>query len=153
MSKQVKEIIMRDYTSRIGDDAGEFGDVMLIDIRAVKSSIAGQFAIEISDTGIGISEEELPRLFEHFTVLGDASSSKYGGTGLGLAVSMRLCLLMGGKIATHSVLGKGSCFTITLPIRANAANKSAEPAKTAAALTREIRNSITATSNRASVAA
>lgn len=77
----------------------------------------GMFAIEIKDSGVGISPEELPHLFEHFTVLGDSSSSKYGGTGLGLALALRLCKLMGGHISATSRLGEGSCFTIILPLR------------------------------------
>jgi signal transduction histidine kinase len=55
-------------------------------------------------------------LFEKFTVADDSSTSKYGGTGLGLALSQRLCKLMGGDIAVESELDKGSCFTIRLPL-------------------------------------
>ncbi|HEY8614805.1 HAMP domain-containing sensor histidine kinase [Phenylobacterium sp.] len=71
--------------------------------------------IEVRDTGIGISPEMLPNLFEKFTVARDASASKYGDTGLGLALSLALCNLMGGAITAASELGKGSTFTLTLP--------------------------------------
>ena len=71
--------------------------------------------IKVQDTGIGIAGESLPALFEKFSVAEDASTSKYGGTGLGLALSLKLCKLMGGGISVDSDLGIGSCFTIKLP--------------------------------------
>jgi signal transduction histidine kinase len=71
--------------------------------------------IEVRDTGIGMAPEMLPTLFEKFTVARDASASKYGDTGLGLALSLALCKLMGGAISAESELGKGSVFSITLP--------------------------------------
>ena len=81
-----------------------------------KSTRAGDsIVIEVRDTGIGIAPEMLPTLFEKFTVARDASASKYGDTGLGLALSLALCNLMGGAIQAESELGEGSTFTITLP--------------------------------------
>jgi PAS domain S-box-containing protein len=72
--------------------------------------------IEVEDEGIGMSEEQLARLFQEFTQ-GDASTTrKYGGTGLGLALSRRLCRLMGGDIEVRSELGRGTCFTVRLPL-------------------------------------
>lgn len=75
--------------------------------------------IAVKDTGIGIDAKEMSTLFEHFTVLGDASSSKYGGTGLGLALSRKLCRVMGGDLLAESKLGVGSCFRVRLPISAS----------------------------------
>jgi signal transduction histidine kinase len=63
-----------------------------------------------------MAPEAIPGLFEKFTVAEDASSSKYGGTGLGLALSLRLCRLMGGDISAESRLGVGSTFTVTMPV-------------------------------------
>jgi signal transduction histidine kinase len=71
--------------------------------------------IRVQDTGVGIATHNIPRLFENFTVASDASASKYGGTGLGLALSKKLCGLMGGDITVESQLGVGSCFTMILP--------------------------------------
>ena len=82
---------------------------------------AEQIVMEVWDTGIGMAPESIPGLFEKFTVAEDASSSKYGGTGLGLALSLRLCRLMGGDLSAESQLGIGSVFTIRLPVQPPAA--------------------------------
>ena len=69
----------------------------------------------VSDTGIGMTEEQLSRLFEAFSQ-GEASTrSRYGGTGLGLAISRHFCRLMGGDLTAESVHGQGSTFTVRLP--------------------------------------
>jgi signal transduction histidine kinase len=71
--------------------------------------------IDVRDTGIGIEREALTRLFTNFTQAGPAIAGKYGGTGLGLALSRRLCRLMGGDISAESAPGGGSCFTLRIP--------------------------------------
>jgi signal transduction histidine kinase len=72
--------------------------------------------IKIRDTGVGISQERLKTLFETLFDTLDASTSKYGGTGLNLTVTQKLCQAMGGRITVESTLGQGSCFTVTLPV-------------------------------------
>ena len=74
-----------------------------------------ELRVSVRDSGIGIAPEQIPGLFEQFAVADDSSSSKYGGTGLGLALSQKLCRLMGGDVTVESVLNIGSCFTIMLP--------------------------------------
>ena len=69
----------------------------------------------VSDTGIGMTEEQLGRLFEAFTQAEASTRSKYGGTGLGLAISRHFCRLMGGDLTVSSVYGEGSTFTVRLP--------------------------------------
>jgi signal transduction histidine kinase len=71
--------------------------------------------IAVRDTGIGISRENLPKLFQNFNQAEASTSSRYGGTGLGLALSQKLCRMMGGEITVESELGHGSCFTIRVP--------------------------------------
>jgi signal transduction histidine kinase len=77
----------------------------------------GHVRISVQDSGIGIAPELLPSLFEKFSAAKDATSSKYGGTGLGLALGRQLCRLMGGDIVVSSAPGKGSCFTVKIPVR------------------------------------
>jgi signal transduction histidine kinase len=69
----------------------------------------------VSDTGIGMTEEQLGRLFEAFAQAEASTRSRYGGTGLGLAISRHFCRLMGGDLTVASAHGHGSTFTVRLP--------------------------------------
>jgi signal transduction histidine kinase len=69
----------------------------------------------VSDTGIGMTEEQLGRLFEAFSQAEASTRSQYGGTGLGLAISRHFCRLMGGDLTVESAHGGGSTFTVRLP--------------------------------------
>jgi CheY-like chemotaxis protein len=71
---------------------------------------------EVSDSGIGMDEETLSRLFSSFSQADTSTTRRYGGTGLGLAISKRLVCLMGGSIAVQSELGKGTRFGFNLPV-------------------------------------
>jgi signal transduction histidine kinase len=90
----------------------------------VRTQRAGSEHVElvVSDTGVGISEEDQKSIFEKFrqgaTVLigGDAMTREYSGTGLGLSIVKELCKLLGGEIRLESSLGRGSTFTVRLPI-------------------------------------
>jgi len=74
--------------------------------------------LSVRDSGIGIAPDHLSKLFTNFTQANSKIGVKYGGTGLGLALSHKLCHLMGGRIAVESRVGEGSCFTIFLPLDA-----------------------------------
>src|SRR3954467_7018504 len=69
----------------------------------------------VADTGIGMTEEQLGRLFEAFSQAEASTRSRYGGTGLGLAISRHFCRLMGGDLTVTSAYGQGSTFTVRLP--------------------------------------
>jgi signal transduction histidine kinase/DNA-binding response OmpR family regulator/ligand-binding sensor domain-containing protein/protocatechuate 3,4-dioxygenase beta subunit len=71
----------------------------------------------VSDTGIGMTPEQLSRLFEAFSQADASTTRKYGGTGLGLAISRKFCRMMGGELSVSSQRGQGSTFTVTLPFR------------------------------------
>lgn len=70
---------------------------------------------QVSDTGIGLTEEQSEHLFQIFTQVDSSSTRKYGGTGLGLAISQRFAKMMGGQITVQSTPGQGSTFTVRLP--------------------------------------
>ena len=72
--------------------------------------------VRVIDSGIGLTDEQRGRLFEPFSQADESTTRRFGGTGLGLAVSRRLVRLMGGELACRSTAGEGSTFTITLPI-------------------------------------
>ncbi len=72
----------------------------------------------VRDTGIGIAEQDIEQLFKSFTQVDSSTTRKYGGTGLGLNICFRLVKLMGGTITVQSQPGHGTCFTVTLPLRA-----------------------------------
>jgi signal transduction histidine kinase len=71
----------------------------------------------VSDTGIGMTEEQLQQIFKPFIQADASTTRKYGGTGLGLTISQRLCQILGGEISVESQDGQGSTFTVSLPER------------------------------------
>jgi signal transduction histidine kinase len=105
---------LRQATLNLLSNAAKFtqeGTVTLA-VQRRKHQAGDWIEIQVQDTGIGIAESDLGRLFQNFGQATRSTSSKYGGTGLGLALSQKLCGLMGGGISVTSELGEGSCFTI-----------------------------------------
>ena len=98
-------------------NAAKFTERGQISLSATRSAGDGGdwIALAVADTGIGMSPEQLGRMFEAFSQAEASTRTKYGGTGLGLAISRQLCRLMGGDVAVASEPGRGSTFTIRLP--------------------------------------
>jgi len=92
----------------------EKGTVTL-DAHAEQAGEREWMVFEVKDTGIGLTEEQLGKLFQAFTQADASTSRKYGGTGLGLVISRRFCQIMGGDITVTSEQGKGSVFTVRVP--------------------------------------
>jgi len=80
-----------------------------------------EFSIAVTDTGIGMDEEQQTRIFNAFVQADAATSADYGGTGLGLAICQDFCQMMGGSISVDSKPGSGSTFTVILPIHLTSA--------------------------------
>src|SRR5207249_4355900 len=76
---------------------------------------ASTITFTVTDTGIGMTPEQMGKLFRAFTQADDSTSRRYGGTGLGLALTKKFCQIMGGDVRVTSEPGKGSTFTIELP--------------------------------------
>lgn len=93
----------------------ERGVVTLEVDRELSGSGESFFVIRIRDTGLGMSPEQIARLFQSFVQVHVSTAAGYGGTGLGLVISRRLCQLMGGDIEVASEVGKGTTFTVRLP--------------------------------------
>jgi two-component system phosphate regulon sensor histidine kinase PhoR len=85
------------------------------EVRVDAHSTDGTAQITISDTGIGIPSEDLPRVFERFYRVDKARSREMGGTGLGLSIVKHVIEQMGGTVAVSSQVGQGSRFTLTVP--------------------------------------
>src|SRR4029079_10460610 len=92
--------------------------------RSTHQTIADdQWQIEVIDTGIGIAAEHQAIIFDQFRQVDGGYARRGGGSGLGLAITQRLVTLMGGTIAVTSVLGQGSIFTVTLPLKEEPASR------------------------------
>jgi adenylate cyclase len=75
--------------------------------------------LSVSDTGIGMMPQQQAKLFEEFTQADATTAQRFGGTGLGLAITRKLARMMGGDVTVTSQPGKGSVFTVRLPVRAD----------------------------------
>ncbi len=115
-STRVKQILFN-----LLSNASKFSQNASIHLE-VKLSGVDMIHFKIIDTGIGINQTQIDRLFNEFVQADDSTTRKYGGTGLGLAICRQLCRLMGGDIIATSNPGKGSTFIASLPLRTEIIN-------------------------------
>jgi CheY-like chemotaxis protein/anti-sigma regulatory factor (Ser/Thr protein kinase) len=98
-------------------NASKFTERGTITLRAERSD--GTIRLLVRDSGIGMTAEQMDRLFEPFAQAEASTTKRYGGTGLGLAITRRFCELMGGTVTVSSEPGRGSTFTVQLPVDAS----------------------------------
>lgn len=108
---------LRQIVLNLVSNAAKFTDNghIYMHFRREKKSGGDWIEVQVRDTGIGMSKEELGRLFKNFSQASAATSGKFGGSGLGLAISQKLCGQMGGGITVVSEPGVGSSFTMRVP--------------------------------------
>ena len=100
-------------------NAIKFTEVGEVRVHVRTESVTGdrvRLALSVSDTGIGVSAEQVARLFQPFSQADNSTTRRFGGTGLGLSIVRRLAELMGGGVTVESTPGKGSTFTVTLDL-------------------------------------
>ncbi len=108
---------LRQALLNLMSNANKFTEKGTITIAARQRQENGRewITLAVTDTGIGMTPEQMGKLFQEFSQASSTTASKYGGTGLGLAISRRFCQMMGGDITVESEPGRGSTFTIRLP--------------------------------------
>jgi signal transduction histidine kinase len=108
---------LRQALLNLMSNANKFTDQGTITIDARQDQEGGRdwVSIAVTDTGIGMTAEQMNKLFQEFSQADASTTRKYGGTGLGLAISKRFCQMMAGDITVASEPGRGSTFTIRLP--------------------------------------
>ncbi len=108
---------VRQTLLNLASNANKFTEKGTVSIDARQRAENGRdwITISVTDTGIGMTPEQMGKLFQEFSQATSTTASKYGGTGLGLVISRRFCQMMGGDITVESEVGRGSTFTIRLP--------------------------------------
>jgi PAS domain S-box-containing protein len=125
-SMRSDQIRVRQALLNLASNAVKFTENGTITITAQQREDKGAewITIVVADTGIGMTQQQMGKLFQEFSQADSSTTRKYGGTGLGLAISRRFCQMLGGDITVESEQGCGSTFTIHLPKNSGA---SAEP--------------------------
>ena len=111
------EMRLRQTLLNLMSNANKFTErgTISVDARQRQENGRDWITIAVADTGIGMTPEQMGKLFQEFSQADASTTRKYGGTGLGLAISKRFCQMMGGDITVESEPGKGSVFTVRLP--------------------------------------
>ena len=119
------EVRLRQVLSNLLSNALKFTDQGRVSAKVRRDG--DQLVFTISDTGIGVSPEQAPRLFERFVQADASTTRRFGGTGLGLAICREIVKLLGGEISFVSTPGEGSCFTFQVPMRSVPAPQAVAP--------------------------
>jgi signal transduction histidine kinase len=108
---------LRQALLNLMSNANKFTEKGTVTIAAHQGQENGRdwVTLSVTDTGIGMTQEQMGKLFQEFSQASCKTASKYGGTGLGLVISQKFCQMMGGDITVTSEPGKGSVFTVRLP--------------------------------------
>ena len=116
-SMQADRIKVRQCLLNLLSNASKFTERGVVTFSASREARNGAdwLVFRVKDTGIGMTPEQMAKLFRAFTQADDSTSRRYGGTGLGLALTKKFCQMMGGDVSVASEPGKGSTFTIELP--------------------------------------
>jgi signal transduction histidine kinase len=114
---QADQMRLRQALLNLMSNANKFTErgTISIDVRQGQENGRDWITLAVTDTGIGMTPEQMGKLFQKFSQASSSTASKYGGTGLGLVISRRFCQMMGGDIMVESEPGRGSTFTIRLP--------------------------------------
>jgi signal transduction histidine kinase/CheY-like chemotaxis protein len=114
---QADRIKVRQCLLNLLSNASKFTEKGVVTLSAgrIRKNGSDWLIFQVKDTGIGMTPEQMAKLFRAFTQADDSTSRRYGGTGLGLALTRRFCEMMGGEVRVASEPGKGSTFRIELP--------------------------------------
>ena len=114
---QADQMRLRQALLNLMSNANKFTDrgTISIDVQQGRENGRDWITLAVTDTGIGMTAEQMSKLFQEFSQASSTTASKYGGTGLGLVISKRFCQMMGGDITVESEPGRGSTFTIRVP--------------------------------------
>ena len=107
------QVKVRQCLFNLISNASKFTEDGTVTLRARRSGDELEFSV--ADTGIGMTPEQLAKLFERFAQADSSTTRRFGGTGLGLAITRAFCRLLGGDVSVESTEGKGSVFTMRLP--------------------------------------
>jgi len=106
---------LKNILTNILSNAIKFTDQGKVEL-SIRNGSKAEVSFTVSDTGIGIPKDKIPLIFDMFRQLDGSQTRRYGGTGLGLSISKNLAALIGGRLEVESEVGKGSTFTLTIPV-------------------------------------
>lgn len=114
---QADPMRLRQIILNLLSNACKFTEKGTVSLAVFRDKAGEQIEFVVDDTGIGMTPEQIRKLFQEFSQADSSTTRKYGGTGLGLAITDRLCKMMGGNVTVESQLGRGTTFKVTLPVR------------------------------------